>query len=210
MKKTVLIIICAMAALPAYAREIKATTEDGRAVILSENGTWKFSAATVKESPARAITGGTFSKPAAATLETKSAKGGYSLWTDPAKWTLLVKTINQSAEYSLVHTGGDAYAMLITERIPVTLENFEQIVLQNARNAVPNTTVVFSENREVNGKPVRYLVLEGTIQGIPFVYNYYLHSNSKACTQVAVFTSKQLYTEYQQDFQDLLNGFIAE
>lgn len=210
MKKTALLIICALTALPVLAKEIKATTEDGRAVILSENGTWKFTTPQVKDSPARVIPGGIFTKPAAATIETKSAKGNYSLWTDPGKWTLLAKTINQSAEYSFVHTGGDAYAMLITERIPVALENFEQIVLQNARNAVPNTTVVFSENREVNGKQVRYLELEGTIQGIPFVYNYYLYSNNKACTQVAVFTSKQLYTEYQKDFQDLLNGFIAE
>ena len=207
MKKIILpLLIIAMAGGILYAADIKATTEEGKKVILSEDGKWRY------PEDAQAATqgnkGGVYNKSSSATQEFKGKKGFYSMWLNPSKWTILDKNLNQAAEFSFTHTSGEAYGMIIFERTRIPIDNLEQIVLQNALNAAPDAKITMSENRTVNGKEVRFVVIEGTVSGIPFMYNYYLYSG-KFSAQVINFTSRELYDEFKEDFQEFMNGFSA-
>ncbi len=206
-KAAAAVVIFALLTGMNYAREMKATTEEGKTVILMDDWTWRYTQENTQES--RTSQSGEFARSPFATQEYRGKKGYYSLWLNPSKWIILEKNLNQVAEYSFCHANGDAYAMLIFERTRIPIDSLEQIVLQNAINAAPDARITLSENRTVNGRNVRFVIIEGTISGISFIYNYYLYSG-KFSAQVITFTSRELYDEYKEDFQEFLNGFAAD
>lgn len=207
MKKTaVTMVIFALLTGMNYAREIKATTEEGKTVILMDDGTWRHTQES-RQGP-QAAQPGEFARSPFATQEYRGKKGYYSLWLNPSKWTILENNLNQVAEYSFCHANGEAYGMLIFERTRIPIDSLEQIVLQNAINAAPDARSTVSVDRTVNGSDVRFVIIEGTISGISFIYNCYLYSG-KFSAQIITFTSRELYDEYKEDFQEFLNGFTV-
>jgi len=199
------ILVCSFAS----AKDITATTEDGKKIILSENGTWKYDKKSEEKKSDQLVTQ-KFATPADSTSVYNAKRGNFILKYNPSKWEILSTSLNQMAEASFQHSSGDAYAMVITERIRIPMENFDSIVVDNAQKVATNVEITNSEIRLVNGKQVKFIELTGIIQGINFVYNYYVYSDSKGSTQITLFTSKELYPEYKQDFADLLNGFDAK
>jgi len=151
-----------------------------------------------------------FATPADSTSVYNAKRGNFTVKYNPSKWEILTTSLNQMAEASFQHSSGDAYGMIITERIRIPMENFDSIVVDNAQKVATNVEITNSEVRLVNGKQVKFIELSGVIQGINFVYNYYVYSDSKGSTQITLFTSKELYPEYKQDFADFLNGFNAK
>ena len=209
MKTITYIIITLLACSYASAKDIKATTEDGKVIILSENGTWKYDKKN-EDKITENIAAKQFSTPADSTSVYNAKRGNFFIKYNPSKWEILSTSLNQMAEASFQHSAGDAYAMIITERIRIPMENFDSIVTDNAQKVATNVEITNSEIRLVNGKQVKFIELTGIIQGINFVYNYYVYSDSKGSTQITLFTSKELYPEYKQEFTDFLNGFNAK
>jgi hypothetical protein len=79
----------------------------------------------------------------------------------------------------------------------------------NATKAAPDAQIVHEERRTVNGSEVLYLQIEGTIQGIPFVYHGYYYGGQGGCIQVIGYTAKNLVQEYRADIVDMLNGLTV-
>ncbi|MBP7901180.1 MAG: hypothetical protein KA015_00025 [Spirochaetes bacterium] len=209
MKIITYITIALIAFSSASAKDIKATTEDGKTIILSENGTWKYDKKAEEKKTDQLVTQ-QFNTPADSTSIYNAKRGNFTIKYNPSKWEILSTSLNQMAEASFQHSSGDAYGMIITERIRIPMENFESIVVDNAQKAATNVEITKSEIRLVNGKQVKFIELTGIIQGINFVYNYYVYSDSKGSTQITLFTSKELYPEYKLDFENFLNGFNAK
>ena len=189
-----------------FSQEIKATTEDGKDVLLNPNGTWyypeeqKISSQIDKEPPQ-------FFKPKSATVLLKGKRVKYGLWYDRSKWLLDQDIDNASAEYELTHVQGDRYVVIIPERLQIPLETLGIAAIANAKKAAPDTRIFFKEKRMVNDKKILCLRMDATIQGIPVSYINYYYSGKAGAVQLMTYTGQNLVQEYQSDMVDLLNGF---
>jgi hypothetical protein len=189
-----------------FPQEIKATTMEGKDVILHPDGTWQY--AEEAGTPAQPVSGPPrFFKPKSATHLLKGKHVKYGLWYDRNKWVVDQDIDNVSAEFELTHVGGDRYAVIIPERIQIPLETLKIAAIANAKKAAPDTRVFFEEKRIVNGRKILCLKLDATIQGIPVSYINYYYSGKAGAVQIMAYTGQNLLAEYQSDLMDLLNGF---
>jgi hypothetical protein len=192
---------------------IYATTESGEKVILYSDGTWEFDSDETAETKVseevvkRTVNPKKFSTPASSKEVLKGSNVDYQVHYNKEKWERLEKNLNENAEYSLIHSDKNSYAIIIPEKISIPVENLKNIVISNARNASKNVKVLVEEERTVNNTKVIMLNIQADIQGMTFVYLYYIYSNEKASIQLIGFTTDELYEEYKKDMEDLLNGF---
>jgi len=63
------------------------------------------------------------------------------------------------------------------------------------------------EYRVVNGLKVLYLEMNGTIQGMKFVYMGYYYSDAGGSVQLLTYTFQSLAKEVKPDAMEFLNGF---
>ncbi len=209
MKKPAFILLLLLAAVPLSRtiaqKDIKGYTEDGRRVILKEDGTWMF--APVKESVVEETDGGVFLKPDGATKVLEGSQAGYEIWYDPSVWTYFTQA-SADGEYSFKLNRGEAYAMVVAQRMEVSLDDLKISVLENARQASPDWHIVKSEKRTINGKELSMMEMEGPFKGIAYVYLGYYYSGPEGTIQFFAYTQKALFDQFRKDIEDLLNGLI--
>ena len=209
-KQLAIILLCLLFfSIPqTFSQEIKATTTDGRDVILNPNGTWYYSE---EQKISSQIDKGLpqFFKPESATVLLKGKRVKYGLWYDRSKWLLDQDIDNASAEYELTHIEGDRYVVIIPERLQIPLETLGIAAITNAKKAAPDTRISFEEKRIVNDRKILCLRMDATIQGIPVSYINYYYSGKAGAVQLMTYTGQNLVEEYQPDMMDLLNGFVA-
>jgi hypothetical protein len=199
------LVLALILVAPAVAEEpITATTASGRVVLLYPDGTWKYQDETPAPSTA-ALT--RFVKAPAATEKLPLNQGKVVLHFDPLKWKQ--EKTEEPGVYGLNHIGGDGYAKIIAERLQIPIDSLRKIALINAKEAAPDARIVKEEKRTVNGNDVLHLQIEGTIEGIPFVYLGYYYSGKEGAVQVITFTGTNLLEEYRKDFEEFLNGFTT-
>ena len=206
MKKAVVVLIglifllsaaCALAAGPN-----EATTDDGRKVILHPDGTWEY-----KDAPQN-LESGAGNKPEGATKLYKSKKGFYEIWVNPDMWKMSPTAEGEEAEYNFTHKSGDAYAVIIAERIPIPTETLKDVALENARAVAPDAKITSQNYVEVNGVQVLNLQIDGTIQGIKFTYFGYYWGGKAGALQVITFTGQTLFEELKPDMKEFLDGLV--
>jgi hypothetical protein len=180
---------------------IKARTETDKEVLLFPDGTWKYT----EENKVARPTDRVYVKPVSARKLFKSKTGSCGIWVDESKWKL--ETIpSDEYEFQFLHTSGDGYAAVIVERISMPVSGLKEVVLENVKKQDPNAKVVSEEKRMVNGKEIVSLIVEFTTHQIPFTFHYYLYAGKAGSIQIATWTGTNLFDEYKQDFNDLLNG----
>jgi hypothetical protein len=203
MKRTALaLILASLGTLPAPAQE-KATTLSGKAILVFPDGTWREE----QKTDFKFLDMGQ-RKPRAATAKASILKGKATIFYNPSKWK--TKGKEEGGRSSFTHVDGDAQAMIICERIQMPLETLETAALANAKGAAPDSAITRRETRKVNGLDVVMLQIQGTIQKTPFTYLNYYYSGEAGIIQVITFTSRNLFKEYQPDFEDFLNGITLE
>jgi len=190
-----------LAALPASAQSAaaRATTEDGRKVLLYPDGRWKYEPA-----PAIAGRGRAHARATGATERIDLLRGGMTLFIDPGKWRQTPS--EDPTKLSFRHATGEAYGMVVAERLAIPLSRLKEIAVSNARDAAPDVKVTFEEPRRVNDVDVLAMQMEGTIQGIPFTYYGYYFSGPQGSVQLLTYTGSNLFAEYKPEFEDFLNG----
>jgi hypothetical protein len=205
--KTTLFLLVMLLTLYAGAQQT-ATTDDGKKVLLHDNGKWEYA-----KEDADSASGQTnlksYTKPATAKTLVKSEKNNFAVWYDNKKWKKSDDVNNEAAEFSFHLLKGDGYAMAITERIEIDIANLKEVALANARNAAPDITLEKEDYRMVNGRKVRCLQMSGTASGIKFTYFGYYYSDESGTIQLVCFTGKSLMKAYQKDFEELLNGLVT-
>jgi hypothetical protein len=187
------------------ANPLEATTIEGKKVVLFPDGTWRY-----KESDLIAGSGSTpFTSPSEATTGLRSKKGFFELWINPNKWRMQETSDNPDAEFYLSHASGDAYAMVIAERISMPISSLKNLALANAKKAGPDAEVVFQEERVVNGTKVHHMRIDVTMQGISFSFYGYYWTGQAGSLQVVAFTGRSLLEEFKEEFANLLAGLIV-
>jgi len=179
---------------------IHARTEAGKDVILYPDGTWKNAAeATTPKS------GSDYTRPSSARASYKTERGEFVIWYDETKWRLAQRRTDEDiVHFGLVHT--DGYAMIVTDGLQIPTEGLQEIALSNAKGAAPDAKIASEEMRVINGKKVLCLVIEGTIQQIPFTYYGYYYGGKQGTIQLITFTGQSLFPKYKKEFTDFLNG----
>ncbi len=181
-----------------------ATTESGKTVILKSDGRWEY--AKSSGNPATTQTSGkSYNRPATATARADLKKPGFEFFYVPDKWK---PAKDEPGRLQFKHHSGDAYGLLIIERISIPLSALKKIALDNARAVAPDAKITFEEMRTVNGKKVLCLQMNGTIDSIPFSYYGYYYSNKQGVIQVLTYTSSNLLDEFKPDFEEFLAGLV--
>ena len=179
-----------------------ATTEDGRKILLYPDGTWRLLKTPVSEpSTARA-----YQRPTEAKLFVKAPKGPFGVWINQQKWKQDAPVEEDASKITFRHKKGDAYAMLIAERLSIPTESLKKMVLAEAKGAAPDVRVISEEKRTLNGKKILCLKMGATIENIPFVYYGYYYSGSDGTLQVVTYTGTNFFDEFKSDFEEFLNG----
>jgi hypothetical protein len=200
-----LVLICLPPSTVA-SQQIKATTEDGRQVLLNTDGTWVF----IQDQdpvPSKKKQSNQYFRPKSATVLLKGKRVTYGLWYDSSKWIVDQVIDNASAEYELTHVQGDRYVVIIPERITIPLDTLKMAALANAKKVAPDIEVVQEETRIVNENKILCMKMNATIQGISVSYVNYYYSGKGGAVQLMAYTGQNLFEEYKQDLFDLLNGF---
>jgi hypothetical protein len=183
---------------PGLAKDMVAVTDDDKIVILSPNGSWKY-----LETKALNV------RPKEADRLDKGSRVDYGIWVNGNKWTSRKEKYSSDHDMEYRHKDGDAYAMVIAERLEIPLGALKKIVLENAEREGKVTKLIRSEMRTVNGKEVLYLRFQATMQGVSFEYMLYIYTGQIGTVQVFTYTGANLISEYEKDFFDFLNGFVV-
>jgi len=188
--------------------QIRAITDTGEEVILSEDGTWKYlnsdqvAQVEMVENPA------IFTKDDNSSFLLKSNNVNVGFWINPKKWKFQKASGNEAAEYELNFENGDLYGMIITEKIEMPVETLKDIAIENAKSVAPNMISINEEYRNVNGVKLLFMQMDGTTQGIDFSYYSYYFTNSNGSVQFVTYTSQNLLKDFIPDIEELLNGFV--
>ncbi len=185
----------------AYSQDMRAKAENGREVLLKSNGTWEYADAAKPASPA-----GAFVKSEKATTSFTAKSGKVAVWFDPAKWS--AKKSEDPNKANFANSEGDLYAVLIAERIGMSIEGLKEMALKNARNAAPDAEKIYEQNREVNGRNILCMQIKGTVEGIQFVYYSYYYAGKAGTVQLITYTSDNLFAESEAAMTEFLNGLV--
>jgi hypothetical protein len=148
---------------------------------------------------------GTNQEPSTGKVFVKARKGAFGVWIDPQKWSQ-ESSEEDPVKITFNHKTGDAYAMVISERIGLTTDTLKNAAVANAKKVMPDVKIVSEEKRVVKGKELLCLKLAGTLQGTPFIYYGYYYGGSEGTLQVVTATASNIFDEFKQDFDDFLNG----
>jgi hypothetical protein len=98
--------------------------------------------------------------------------------------------------------------VVLAERVEMSLEDLKEMAIANAREAAPDIRVIFEENRVVNGKNVLCMKMQGTTQGIRFVYYGYYNAGNAGVIQHLTYAPANLFSEYESVMTEFLNGLV--
>jgi len=128
-----------------------------------------------------------------------------SLRYDPDRWRPAAP--ENKGQLALLHSSGEAHALVIAERIAVSRGSVEDVALANAQSADPRAKIVYRQQRRINGADVRFVKIEAEVNEVPMVYWGYFYGGEYGTVQVVTYTEKDLLPKYEKEFLELLEGF---
>lgn len=187
----------------ALAQDIRATTSDGRAVLLKPDGTWTFES----DSLVIPTSSEEFTTPSSATSVASTKIAAFKLTFDGNEWEPTPS--DDPTKVTINHASGEIFAVLIAERGQMSVESLRRIALTNARKASQSARAVFQEYRRVNGSTVLCLQMAAEIQGTEFTFLGYYYSDKRGSIQVLTYTYGNLFEEHRSTMTRFLNGFTV-
>jgi polyribonucleotide nucleotidyltransferase len=207
------LILCILTISNISKSQTKALTENGREVVLFENGTWKYSEDSSNDTTnpidSLAINKNKFTKISGATFLVKSKIFNVGVFINPTKWIFSPHSDNEkNPEYRFSLKSNEGYVLMVTEKTQIDLESMRQIALENAQKASSDVKEKSAEYRIVNNKKILCLKFQGTIKGIKFTYFGYYYSNSNGTIQLLSYSSQQYFDSIQKELETFLNGLV--
>lgn len=189
--------------------QITARTENGRQVLLMDDGTWKYADegggtiyTELRLNPIAQY------KPYSANQSISSSHIDVKVYFDSKMWEYNKISPAEAREYEFWSKWGDGKAILTTEERQVKIDELRIIAASNAFKMVPDIRVTREELRKVNDFEVLCIDFEGTIQGVPQIFQGYYYSGSKGTVQFLAYASQDFFSENRKAFGHLLNGLM--
>ncbi len=208
MKKVLIPFFAILLSNPLSA-QLMAITDTGNEVYLYDDGTWRYVVDSLNFETEIPINEIEFFKDDSQSFLVKSSITNTGIYIDPKKWTFRKATSNEDQEYNFELKNEDLYALMISERLEIPLENLKVIALENAKAASSDIRITKEEYRKVNGLDILMLKLEGTISGLEIAYFGYYFSNSNGTTQLITYTGSGFFDIYEKDIEGFLNGLVT-
>ena len=184
--------------------QITAVTEEGKAVILFGNGTWRY----LNDSLWISNTGVQyFSTPQNSTHLLTGNDPAYEIRYNAEKWKLLPDTLYKNADFSLENNDGEVIAMVITEKMQVPLQKIKEAALDNFKKTGTEFKITEEQKLNVNGTEGLLLKIDALVDGMPFSYLNGYFSTHQGTYQLITFTAYNLFDQYRNDMMDLICGF---
>ena len=193
--------------------QIKGITEEGKDVVLFENGTWRFvnesdneTLETIKTNP------NIFTKDVEATFLMRSKKLDVGIFYNPKKWKLANRNPTKIIEYIFTDAKfpEEGVAIMMSEKVPIpTLKNLKDIIISSVQKNVDYFRLKESEYRTVNGLKVLCLRYIANTKGIDFEYLGYYQILESGYSGIATFSMMKDFERFQPQFEEFLNGFSA-
>ena len=184
--RTLLFLLALLAVPSALAQSaddpVRATTEDGRAILVYGDGTWRLD----RRSPPPPA------PPPSSVRTLTSASGTYALTYDPTAWSRPRNRVNEETEFELSLPFSGGYAMSIYEAFPSTNKQVRDFVLTNAELGTGHPVSLLSERpfRVPGGEGIQ-LEFEGMAEnGVEFVFITSVFGTDEGALQVTTFTSQ--------------------
>ena len=179
---------------------IRATTEDGRPVLLAPDGSWKFNAPV----PTVSKDLRSYKKASRASMQVAMPYGEAVLWIDPGKWK---EASRKDGQIIFRHSNGKLFGLVQSENLGgIPTAAMKDVALLNAQKMDPNATAFAEERRLVNGREVLYLELKATRANIPFHFAGYYHGGVKSDLQVLAYTLESEFNAAKPELDEFIDG----
>ncbi len=190
----VLIILVLPIYVNAQQQVIHGTSEDGRPVLLFPNGTWMYEDSTSKLSTQKL------------TCVSSDRVPAVQVCFDESKWSEVDPT-EIDHEKSFLHAKGDAYAVLIVERITVPLSSMKGVAIANMESAGATKIDVISERTfKIGQTEFLQIVFDMKIGGVNLSYYGRYWAGKSGTVQLIAATGQNLAEEFEDDFEILLSN----
>jgi len=184
----------------------RAKTEDGKSVILYEDGTWLY-ADDKPAVQARITEIKEYRHDKAASVEYKGKRGTFVLYLPSTVWKKTAAPRNTTAEVQFVHKDKDAYGMILFDHARVPVKKLMQSAVEHLKRSDPDAQIMLAEKRRVNGNEVSCLLSKVTIKGNPFIFYGYYYTGEAGSIQLITWTGESQFGEMKPDMETFLNGF---
>jgi len=185
--------------------QVTAVTEEGRAVILFGDGTWRYLNDSVNVSTPDLPH---YTVPENSTSLVKGKETRYELWYNADKWYLLPDTVYGNSEYALEFHTGELIAMMITERMQVPLSRIKEAAMASFKKEGSEGRISEEQKIVVNDTEGLLLKIDALVDGIPVSYLNGYFSTHEGTFQLITYTAYNLFDSYRKDMIGLISGFV--
>lgn len=191
--------------------QIKAITDEGKEVVLFDNGTWKFTndsdakvleTITTNETP--------FTKDKASTFLYRSKKVNAGVYVNPKIWKITDAFKTPVLEYAFINnSNSNIFGLLISENVEVgSLKNLKELVVISTKNRADYFRLKESEYRTVNGLNVLYLRYIANNKGLDFEYQMYAFLTDNGYCSVTGYAFAKYFDQNKAELDRFLNGLV--
>jgi len=207
MVRSIIITVLCVVLFPgiSFGQDVRATTEDGRPVVLKKDGTYKF------VSPNRSSLSNhnlSYQKPDKSNAVISLKRDRFQIWYDPSIWQ--EQDTSNADKPTFVHKDGDIRALIVAERAEISMDTVKEIGISSAKKVAPDARITYEDKRLVNGTKVICVKIVGKTKGLPFVFLSYYYGGKAGVVQQMTYAPANLFAEYESDMLDFLNGLVIK
>lgn len=188
-----------------YSKDIPAITDDGRKVLLHEDGRWTYVLTENNQDDGKFF----YAKSDSADAYVVARIGTVRFWYDPNKWDMQRLT-DGSAEYQFVSIDGSLYARIISEKMKVPNKLMREIIEANARKSVEFFEPIEENEVVINGIATNRLKVRIQMKGVELLFLYYYFSNDLGTMQLFSYSSSELFNQYENEINEFMSGIMKE
>lgn len=177
----------------AQAAELGTAIFNGKRVILSDDGTWKYA------NPETAAANGDCTP-------VSSELVPFSICLNSSDWTNA--NLGGGHEHSIKHKKHELYLLVISESVFIKMPALKSALLENAKSAAGlNKVNVFEEeNTQIDGHPAGRIVYQTKISGIDITYeNFYTNFKDTGSLQLVFFAAKSQFESLRPLIRDAMS-----
>jgi len=197
--KTLLVLITITGTAIA-AQELRATTEDGRKVILSPDGKWQLNSNQLAPSVQS-----DFSSPYQPAVKKFSLNFNTTEWTLPPK-----RDGGENNRRLFQHKNLPIVGMVISDEMPANTAVMKDVIIGNARQAGADILVLLDEMHHIGGKDVGSIRFSANMKGLEFLFSTYYYADQDGNIQVTCYAAQAQFSKYQSDCEKFLSGLVIK
>jgi hypothetical protein len=134
--------------------------------------------------------------------------GKFKIRLDQEEWRLGPGKTENIQQFT--HRSGEAFLLVISERVSTPKQSLAEVALGNARNLDPQAKLTRQEVVQLSGREVLAIEMLAEAKGLRFRYLGRMYSGSSGTVQVVAFTLEQHFAEYQSKMQTILDSLTIE